>query len=279
MTGAAGKTGRAVVAALSAAGHEVTAVVRRPEQVEAAVTGGARSAVPADLEDTAEVTRALEGCTAVYHVPPNMHPDEVGIAGAVVDAAAAVGARRLVLHSVLAPYLHAMPHHLRKARSEELLRGTDLAWTVLQPASYMQNLLGYVDQARSSGVLTVPYSTRSPFTPVDLHDVAQVAAVVLTDDRHVHATYELCGPELLGTDQMAGILGEVLGRDVRAESGSPERWRDASDLPVRERDDLAAMFTYYDRHGLVGGRFVLEELLGRAAVRLRDALARDVGTG
>lgn len=276
VTGAAGKTGLAVVAALSGAGHRVTALVRRTEQAEATARAGASRTRVVDLEDTADVAAALEGCTAAYHVPPNMHPDEVGIAEAVFDAATAVGARRLVLHSVLAPYLHAMPHHLRKARSEELLRRSALEWTILQPASYTQNLLGYVDRARSSGVLTVPYSASTPFTPVDLHDVAAVAAVVLADERHVHASYELCGPDMLTTAQMAEVLGGVLGRDVRAESGSPEQWRAESDLPVQERDDLAAMFGYYDTHGLVGGSFVLEHLLGRPATPLADALRRDL---
>ena len=88
----------------------------------------------------------------------------------VADAAAAAGPARLVFHSVLRPDDARMPHHLRKAEAEALLRealGERL--TVLRPAAYHQNLLG---QARS-GMLAVPYSLDAPFTNVDLDDVAR----------------------------------------------------------------------------------------------------------
>ena len=76
-----------------------------------------------------------------------------------------MGLERLVFHSVLHPDDARMPHHLRKAEAEAVLRealGERL--TVLRPAAYHQNL---VAQARS-GMLAVPYSLDAPFTNVDL---------------------------------------------------------------------------------------------------------------
>ncbi len=279
VTGAAGKTGRAVVAHLAAAGLDVTALVRRPEQHEAAINGGAARALTVDVEDPAALRAALAGQDAVYHVPPNMHPDEVGIAAAVVGAAEQVGLGRFVLHSVLAPYLPAMPHHLRKAESESLLRASGLDWTILQPASYSQNLLAYVPQARAAGRLTVPYSPAAPFTPVDVEDVAAVAAVVLTGSGHSWASYELCGPERLTTHAMAEQLGDVLGVDVTAAQQPLADWKASADLPDQVRDDLAAMFGYYDVHGLVGSGWTAGRLLGRPPASFAAVVARELAAG
>lgn len=268
VTGAAGKTGRAVVRRLAAAGHAVTALVHRPEQEAGLRSEGAATASATDLEDPVAVRAALSGHDGVYHVPPNLHPREDLLTGNVATAAEEAGVRRFVLHSVLAPYLPSMPHHLRKARSEERLRTSGLAWTVLQPASYMQNVLPYLEAVRRDGVLAMPYSADAAFTPVDLEDVAEVALRVLTDDAHAFASYELCGPQRLTNHDQAAALADLLGRPVRAE---------AQPVPEDAPDDLAAMFTHYDRYGLVGSGWLLERLLDRLATTFAEALARDVG--
>ena len=81
-----------------------------------------------------------------------------------------------MFHSVLHPDDARMPHHLRKAEAETVLRAAlGERLTVLRPAAYHQNLAG---QAHA-GMLRVPYSLDAPFTNVDLADVAEVAADAL----------------------------------------------------------------------------------------------------
>lgn len=276
VTGAAGKTGRAVVARLAAAGLEVSALVRRPEQHETVVALGAARALTVDVQDATALTSALHGQDAVYHVPPNMHADEVGIAATVISAAEAAGVARLVLHSVLAPCVPPMPHHLRKSQSEALLRRSGLDWTILQPASYAQNVLALVGEARATGRLRVPYSPAAPFTPVDLADVAEVATLVLTRAGHSWASHELCGPERLTTAQMAQRLGEALGVGIEAVQQPLADWQASTDLPAQVRDDLAAMFGFYDRHGLVGSGWGAEQLLGRPPTPFAAVVSREV---
>jgi NAD(P)H dehydrogenase (quinone) len=266
-----------VVRALASAGLEVTALVRRPEQRGLAGADGAAHADTVELREPESIATALAGHDALYHVPPNMHPEETEIAAAVVEAAERRGVHRLVLHSVLAPYVPAMPHHLRKARSEELLRRSPLEWTILQPASYLQNTLAQLPRVAATGRLTVPYAGTAPFTPVDVRDVADVAALVLTEpERHTFASYELCGPQRLTSEDMATALSRRLGVDVQAVTESVEEWQASAGLPAQIGDDLAAMFGYYDKHGLVGSPWVLEQLLGRAATTFDEAVAREV---
>ncbi|MEO7125638.1 MAG: NAD(P)H-binding protein [Nakamurella sp.] len=254
VTGAAGKTGRAVVAALSRRGVRTRALVHRAEQAQQGVPGAAES-VAADLGDADALATALDGVDAVYLIAPNMHPDEPGLARSVIQACAAKGLPRIVYHSVIHPYVPAMPHHVDKAKVEALLQESALDWTVLQPASYFENAYGVWDSVRDHGRWPLPYSAQAPFTPVALVDVAEVAAGTLTDSRHRFATYELAGPEVLSTADMAEIAGEVLGREV---SVAVDR-----DPGVARPERLQAMFDYYDSHGICGNGTILAALLHR----------------
>ena len=258
VVGASGKTGRAVTAALLARGVPVRAAVR--PGAEAAAPAGSTPA-PVDLETGQGLEDALDGARAAYHLAPNLHPDEVGMAARVATAAATTGLPTVVFHSVLHPDDPRMPHHLRKAEAETVLR-TALGErvTVLRPAAYHQNLLA---QARS-GMLAVPYSLDAPFTNIDLDDVAQVAADVLLG-AHAGAALDLAGPQVLTVRQMAEHAAAGLGRPVSDRRIPLSQWRagPGAALSVQACDDLAAMFTAYDDGGLTGDRALLPELLGR----------------
>ena len=179
----------------------------------------------------------LEGCAAAYLIAPNLHPDEPAYVGEALEALRAAGVGRLVYHSVASPYVPEMPHHLGKAVSEDLVRRSGLAWTILQPGAYLQNL-------DLTGPLDLPYSPDVRFGFLDLADLGRAAALVLTGDGHVGATYELA-------TRVATV------RELADEAG----------VPVRRVEDpgthpwLSAMFAYYDAHGLPVGTRVLDALL------------------
>ncbi|MGW5242004.1 NmrA family NAD(P)-binding protein [Monashia sp. NPDC004114] len=203
----------------------------------------------------------MDGVGAVYHLAPNVHPDEVVIASRVVESACAAGVSRFAFHSVLHPHDTSMPHHLRKAEAERAVRARLGAATVLRPAAYHQNLV----EAALRGRLEVPYSVDTRFTNVDLDDIAEVAALVLSDQRHAGATYDLAGPEALSVRELAGTASATLGRPVDATTQAIGDWLagPGAGLPRQARDDLAAMFRAYDRDGLVGDSTTLADLLGR----------------
>jgi uncharacterized protein YbjT (DUF2867 family) len=274
VAGAAGKTGLAVTRAAAAAGLRVRGLVRRPEQRDLVLAAGAAEAVVADLRDEASLSAAYDGTDAVYHLAPNVHAEEVPLGALAVHVARRTGVRRFVLHSVLHPYAPTMPHHVRKAEVEHLVRTSGLAWTVLQPAAYVQNLV-------PADRLAVPYSVDAPFTLVDLHDVAAAAAVVLADDAHRYATYELAGPAVTSVADVARLLTQRTGREVAAVRLDPDAWQagPGAALPVEAARALRAMFDYYDRHGLVGGCRPLTGLLGRTPNDVRAVIEREVPEG
>jgi len=264
VTGAAGKTGREVIRRLADADAEVRALVRTPEKVEPLLALGAREACVGDLLEFADVSRAMEGVRAVYHICPNVHPGEVEIGGLAIEAAIAARVNRFVFHSVLYPYVEAMPHHWLKYRVEQKLRESGLAFTILQPCAYMQNLLAQIRAAKERGRLEVPYDVGAEISVVDLRDVAAAAATVLLKPGHEGRTYELCGPEPISHRRMARELGTVLERPVGAIAVDPEDWEAearSSGLGDYQIDALLKMFLWYDRNGFAGSATDLESLL------------------
>ena len=223
--GGHGKTGRAVSAALDRRGATV---------------------VPLGRADWDDLVGAMTGCDAAYLIAPNLHPDEPTYVGQALDAMRAGGVGRVVYHSVASPYAPGMPHHVGKARAEDFVRRSGLAWTILQPGAYLQNF----DLTRT---VRVPYDVDAPFGFADLQQVAEAAAVVLLQEGHVGATYELA----TRTATVAQLAAEAGVRAERIDDWSGEG------LDERERAWLRAMFDYYDRHGLPVGTLPLRALLGR----------------
>lgn len=277
ITGSSGKTGRAIVRALVARGAAVRALVHREERSGALRAVGATEVVVGDLTDPISLERGLAGSTVVYHICPNMRPDEVEIGRRVIDVCRRVGVERIVYHSVLHPQIEAMPHHWKKLHVEESLIESGLPFTILQPAAYMQNVRDPWKSATTRGVFRVPYAATTRIGMVDLDDVAEAAARVLTEDDHDGAIYELCGPEVLDQGEVAEIFAGRLGRAVRVEVEVRREWaRRAVEagLSAYAVNGLVAMFRHYETHGFQGSPRALEGLLRRPACRLDQVVER-----
>jgi uncharacterized protein YbjT (DUF2867 family) len=279
VTGAAGKTGRAIIRALTARGEAVRALVHRPEQVQTVEELGAQEVLVGDMRLPATVDQAAQGVRAVYHVCPNVNPDEVPIGQVAIAAARSAGVQHFVYHSVLHPQTEAMPHHWQKLRVEEELFTSGLPYTILQPAAYMQNVLAHWDQILEQGVYPVPYAVETRLGMVDLEDVTEAAAIVLTEPGHVGATYELVGAEAMSQTEIASLLGRELGRPVRAQAVPLETWAQrarASGLGDYQVETLVKMFCYYERYGFWGNPRVLGWLLRRPPTTFAAFLERVV---
>ncbi|MPY71398.1 MAG: NAD(P)H-binding protein [Alphaproteobacteria bacterium] len=259
-----GKTGRAAIAALAAAGRPVRALVRREAAAEAALRDGAAETAAGDLADAAALMRAAKGCAAIYYIAPNMDPRERALGDNVIAAAKGAGAR-LVFHSVLHPQLEALPHHWQRHFVEQAIIESGVPFTILQPGSYMQNMLPGWAATVESGVHRMAYDVDAPMSLVDLDDIAAAAVRVLTDERFAHGIYELAGPAITLAEK-AAVLTRVLGRDIRAEKQEMDAFlkiaagHGASDYAQL---CMARMMPHYDAHGLVGSPAVLGWLLGR----------------
>ena len=290
VTGAGGKTGRTLTKTISKI-ESVCAFVHRQEHVSLMKELGAEKVIVGDMHDENAVQSAMQSARSVYHICPNMNPDEVAIGRLVIDQARKVEVEHFVYHSVLHPQIEEMPHHWNKLLVEEMIFESGLPFTILQPAPYMQNLLAGWRSIVEVGILRVPYSVNSKFSFVDLEDVAEVAKIVLTEPNHINAVYELVGTQPLSYVEVAEILSHVLKRMVRAEKEEIRRFagrlraersegssraqsKRAPGMSEYAVENLVKMFEYYDQWGLVGNPNVLRWILKRAPTSLESLVER-----
>lgn len=268
VTGANGKSGRAVIRALHSRGKSVRAFAHRPEQDRDLKEIGAEEVVVGDMLDRASAQKACQDISAVYHISPSANPMEAAMGELAIEIAASAKVGRFVYHSVLHPHLQGLTHHQQKLRVEEKLYESGLPFTILQPGTYMQNLLPMWGAITREKVLKATYTFESHLSMTDLEDIAEAAAIVLTKDGHLGATYELCGPENLTPVSMAKIISQQMGAEVRVETIPPDKWAaNAHTLGLTDHqiDTLSRMFKYYSRFGFVGNPNVMSWILKRPA--------------
>lgn len=278
ITGAGGKTGRALIKGLSRA-ENICALVHREEHIPILKSLGAEKIVLGDMRDDDAIRFVMQGVRAVYHICPNMSPDEVVIGKLVLGEARKAGVEHFVYHSVLHPQTEKMTHHWQKLRVEEMLFESGLPFTILQPAPYMQNLLAGWKNIVEDGVLRVPYSVDSKFSFIDLDDLAEAVKIVLTEPGHVHAIYELAGTQPVSHREVAEICGRALNREVRAEKEEMGAWKSRAErnpgISQYALEGLIRMFEYYDQWGLKGNPNMLRWLLRREPTSLESFIRKE----
>lgn len=263
ITGAGGKTGRTIIKTLAEA-DSISALIHREEHLSTLKSLGAEKVIIGDLRDDDAIRYSMQGIRAVYHICPNMSPEEFAIGKLVINEARKAGVEHFVYHSVLHPQVENMHHHWQKMRVEEMIFESGLPFTVLQPAPYMQNLLTSWKSINEESVLLVPYSVDSKFSFIDLEDLAAAVKIVLTEADHKNAIYELAGTLPMSHVEVAEIFGRVLKQNVQAEKEEIRDWRlRMSGLTEYAIENLVRMFEYYDQWGLAGNPKVLRWILKR----------------
>lgn len=265
VTGAGGKTGRAMIAAFAAAGENVRAMLRSGASDGELTALGASEIVHADLGDASAVAAAAEGCRAIYYVCPNMTEDERRYGENVIAAAKAAGVERLVFHSVLHTQVQALQHHWNRLFVEEAIVESGVPFSILQVGSYYQNMLPGWAKMAETGIHAMAYDVDAPMSLVDLEDVSAAALAVIRDPACANGIFEICGP-VITLREKAVILSDVLGRPVEARKlPADAAIEHAAHMGVGAygQDCMRRMFAHYDDHGLVGSPRVLGWLLGR----------------
>jgi len=268
--GAGGQFAGLVVAALSQRDARVRGLVRNTEQGDEARRLGAAEVIIGDLRDARSIDAALVGVDAVFYIAPAFLPEEAEIGKQFVQAVRRSRVRRIVFSSVIHPVLSELPNHAAKAPVEAAILDSGLEYTLLHPTLYFQNYAAAWPKIITTGVLAEPWSSETRFSRVDYRDVADVAAIALLEDRLLHGTFELCAEGELNRHEVAALIAEVIGRDVRADRLDPNTLG-------RDAEALRPMFAHYDHHGLVGSSVALQGILGRAPRTLRayfEELAR-----
>ncbi len=265
MVGATGKFASHVLPELKLRGIKVRALVRNRERERIARERGADETAIGDLADARGLISAAVGADAVFHIGPAFDPRESDMGVTMVEAAKAAGVRKFVFSSVIHPSLSKLTNHAAKRPVEEALYESGMTFTVLQPASFMQNIEGNWNEIVRTGRFALPYSRRCRTCYVDYRDVAEVAALAFTSEKLDNGTFELCAAGMFNRIEVAAMMSEAL--DIKIEAGDIafDEWSEQANIPDGPvRAGVKRMYADYNLYGVHGGNsLVLNCVLGR----------------
>jgi uncharacterized protein YbjT (DUF2867 family) len=222
LTGATGTCGRKLVDVLLARRVPIRAMSRAPQKADWFGREGL-DVVRADLSVPSELAVAMEGVDTAFLLSPQ-HPDLAVLQANAIDVARAAGVRRIVKLSAGPGIVGAeSPSFVGRQHwaAERKVVESGLAYTIIRPSYYLQNLLALAPSIRQ-GLLPLPFGTQR-IAMIDVRDIAAVAANILTDgaehdgqtSEHDGQTYVLTGPESLASADIAEQLAHVARRQVR----------------------------------------------------------------
>ena len=221
VTGGTGVIGSELLRLLSQAGVPARALTRSPQKAQKLpgitwVTGDL--ARPATLAPAFEDAKTLFLLTSYFE-------DMVELQHNAIAAARAAGVTHVVKQSAFAASDHSnAPIGRWHYQVEKELQASGMAWTMLRPHHFMQNLLGQAGYVTKEGAIYSP-SGDGKIPYIDADDVAAVAFVTLTRPGHVGKKYVLTGSEAISYRQAAEIIGAVIGKKLRFVDESPEQAR------------------------------------------------------
>lgn len=207
----------------------------------------------------------------VFHIGPAFTPDEAAMGIAIVEAAERSGVKKFAFSSVIQPTNTRLKNHASKIPVEEALYSSRLEYTILQPANFMQNIGIAWPSIILHGRFGEPFPKDIKIARVDYRDVAEVAAIALTEDKLAFATLELAAGMFSRNDVVAAISAE-LGRPIEAFEPSFSEWVQSARLPYSEQQMhlLSKIHEHYRNYGLGGNSLSLTAALGREPRSLRD---------
>jgi uncharacterized protein YbjT (DUF2867 family) len=143
VTGSTGKQGGAVARGLLERGHKVRAITRDPNSSQAkALASAGATLVAASLEDTAALTKALEGATSLFAMttPSGGTDSETRQGVAAANAAKAAGVHLVFTSVGSANPQTGVPHFDSKYEVEKHIAKVGVRATILAPVAFMENL-------------------------------------------------------------------------------------------------------------------------------------------
>lgn len=245
VTGATGKVGQEVVRQLSAAGSPARALVRDPARASHIRLPGVEIVV-GDLGLPATLGPALDQVDRVF-LCSSVDPDQVTLQGNLIEAAKRSGAQRIVKVSVAGGPDSGTQIGRWHWATEKQLEASGIAFTMLRPTLYMQQMLTYGPSIAATGAFSAPLGA-GQVAAVDTRDVAAVAVCALTEDGHDSRIYDLTGPEALSFDSMADAISAAIGREVAYIHAPPDYVKKqmlAAGVPRWLAEDMLVLFASF----------------------------------
>ena len=248
VTGATGNIGKLLAKELTERGADVRALTRHqprhglfPNGVDVAI---------GDLLDPVSVARSMEDVDKLFLLNA-VSPSELTEALIGFGIARRLGVKHITYLSVFkADEMKNAPHMATKLAVERAIRHSGVAFTFLRPNYFIQNDAGLRPVITGAGLYPMPLGPTG-VSAVDIRDIAQAAAISLTEDGHEGQTYDLVGPSAITGHSNAQLWSELLGKPVSYTGHDLKRWEEEvrSRMPPWMVFDIRTMFEGFHAYG------------------------------
>lgn len=219
VTGATGKLGNLILDELLASGKVAPADIIATSRDTAKLAGYAAKGVQtraADFDDAASLDAAFKGVDRILIVSTDAL-DEPGKRLrqhlAAVAAAKKAGAKHILYTSMPNPETSVIPFAPDHLGTENAIKATGIAYTILRNGWYMENLFMALPHALETGQW-YSSSGKGRLAHLARADAAKAAAAALLSAGDESRTFTLTGPELRSTDEIAALVSKAAGKPL-----------------------------------------------------------------
>lgn len=270
--GGTGTVGSLVVRELLARKAEVTVLTRSQDKTKGLPAGA--EGVIGDLLAPATVRSVFKGVDGVFMLLA-VSATETHEGLMAVNGMRMAGVTRIAYMSVhnLEQALH-LPHFGSKLPIEAVLKTSGISWTILRPNNFFQNDYLFKDAIIKYSVYPQPMGDIG-LSRVDIRDIAEAAAIVLTTPGHEGQTYNLVGPDVHTGKSTAEVWSRALGKTISYGGNDLDAWERQSlqFLPAWMVFDFRIMYSFFQDKGLKATQSDIErqtKLLGHSPRNFQD---------
>jgi uncharacterized protein YbjT (DUF2867 family) len=278
VVGATGTNGKEVVQRLSATGQAVRALVRGPDKAEELNLPNVER-VKGDLDDPPSVEAAMKGVDKAFVVTA-VDPRAARWCQTVYDAAQKAGARHVVKFSGMGAGPDSRSEIMREhGLSDQRLIESGLAYTILRPNSFYQNMLWSAGSIKGAGEFYLPLGDAKQ-SLVDVRDIAAVAVAALTAKGHEGKVYDITGPQALSMSDVAATISRVLGRPVKYVSVPLQAAEDsmrASGMPAWNASAVRELYGVFATGQYARTTDTIEKVTGKKPITLEQFVREFAG--
>jgi uncharacterized protein YbjT (DUF2867 family) len=229
---------------LSASGVAVRALVRNPAKAEAIAALPHVEIVQGDMARLETLAAALHGIDRAMLISSS-DPVMLDVQSNFIDAARKAGVKHVVKLSGIMPEIDSAFRFARMhGEIEKRLEASGMAFTHLRAGEFMPAYFRQAPNIAAKGAIFLPMED-AKIASIDVGDIAEITAKVLTGMGHEGKTYPLTGPEALTMTEVAEKLSAATGKTIRYVNVPPEDARKAqlaAGMPPYLADALFELF-------------------------------------
>jgi len=278
--GAAGNNGRATIEALFDK-------KQTEETIRAAVRSADKAAdlkqkypsietVIIDLDKPETLTQAFQGVSKVFMIPGNIEQREQHAKNAVDAAVTAGSVKQFVFYSVFGAEYESILFGKQFRAGEKYLEQSGLNYTHLRTIFFQDNFFGWADGVKQGGLY---FGIREgSLAPLNVADIGEIAANILTTSGHDSKAYNITGPELLSGEDIANVFSDVIGKKVAYVSPTTEQTLDSllsTGWPQWQAEGMLELFEVFATNQAAVVSPDGEMLLGRPLTTLKDFITKN----